>query len=386
MHAADHMSFMAAPVFNRLDRYLLVAAARPLLSVLTVLLLALLMERLLRLFRLVAIGSGPLDMVAWMALNLVPHYLGLAIPAALFFTIHTVVARLDADNELDALRGAGVSLTRACRAFLLLALGLGMVTLAVVGWAQPLGRYQYRALADAVKQEVWDGALPAGALVRVSDGVQISAERVEAGGRWLEQVFVRQSQDDGSIAIVTARSGRIVMAADRIHMRIQLQDGEQLRRGGDGAIQVARFTAMTDVVAVRVIPVPFRARGAEESELTLPELVSGMEGGAIPRHRLAAELHARLVRAVSLLFLPMLAVGLGVTAKRAPRGLGLVVGGLLLFLYHHALLTGESLAESGRADPMAALWGPFVLFAAINLWLYLGLDRGPAPVLVWGRR
>ncbi|MBC7953849.1 MAG: LptF/LptG family permease [Rhodospirillaceae bacterium] len=375
---------MATPVFNRLDRYLLAAALRPLASTLTIVLLALLMERLLRLFRLVASGGGPLDLVAWMALNLVPHYLGLAIPAALFFTIHAVVSRLDADSELDALRGAGISRKRTCRAFLLLALSLGIATLAVVGWLQPLGRYQYRALSHAVSQQVWDGVLPAGALVQAGDGLLISAERVQAGGSRLERVFVRQSREDGTVTVTTARFGRMVMAADRIHMRILLEDGEQLRRAADGGAQVLRFTALTDVVAVRVVPVPFRARGAEERELTLPELVSRQ--GAIPHHRLAAELHARLVRAASLPFLPMLAVGLGVTAKRTPRGFGLVAGGLLLFLYHHALLTGESLAESGRADPVTALWGPFLLFAAINLWLYLGLDRGPVPILAWGRR
>lgn len=380
---------MAIPVFNVLDRYLLAAAMRPLASALAVTLLALLMERLLRLFRLVASGGGPFDLVVWMALNLVPHYLGLAIPAALFFAVHAVMARMDADSELDALRGAGVPLSRACRAFFVLAVALTAAALVVVGWLQPLGRYEYRALAHAVGQQVWDGKLPAGTLVKASEGLLISAERVEGGGTRLERVFMRQLDQDGILAVTTASAGRMVMATDRVHMRIQLEDGVQLRLNRNGRTQVVGFTGLTDMVAVRVVPEPFRARGAEERELTLPELADILAGRAasdIPRHRVAAEFHARLVRAVSLPFLPILAVGLGVTAKRTPRGAGLVAGGLLLFLYHHALLTGESLADAGRADPVATLWGAFALFAALNLALYLLLDRGPAPVLSWRRR
>lgn len=380
---------MATPAFNLLDRYMLSAALRPLASALTVTLLALLMERLLRLFRLVASGGGPFDLVASMAVNLIPHYLGLAVPAALFFAVHAVMARMDADSELDALRGTGVALSRACRAFFVLAVALAALTALVVGWLQPLGRYQYRALAHAVSQRVWDGVLPAGVLVQAGQGLLVSAERVEAGGARLERVFMRQTEEDGTQALTTARAGRMVMADDRVHMRIQLEDGEQLRLPRGGRTQVIGFTRMADMVTVRVVPEPFRARGAEERELTVPELAAALAGSRaadIPRHRLAAELHGRLARVASLPFLPILAVGLSLSAKRAPRGLGLVAGVLALFLYHHALLTGESLAEAGRADPAAALWGPFILFAALNLALYARLDRGPAPMLSWRRR
>ena len=289
--------------------------------------------------------------------------------------------------ELDALRGAGVPLSRTCRAFWLLAFGLAAVTAVVVGWLQPLGRYEYRALAHAVSQQVWDGLLPTGTLVRAGDGLLISAERAGAGR--LEGVFVRQTGADGTQSVTTARAGRMVMADDRVHMRILLEDGVQLRLPPGGRLQMLGFSALTDMVAVRVVPKPFRPRGAEERELTLPELGDALAGRVptdIPRQRLAAEFHARLVRVASLPLLPVLAVGLGMTAKRARRGLGLVAGGLGLFLYHHALLTGESLAESGRADPVAALWGPFALFAALAVILYVMLDRGPAPLLGWRRR
>lgn len=376
--AAAHIPGMARPLLTTIDRYVL-ASCLPLLGgALAVALVALLMERLLRLFRLVTGGGGPIDLVAWMALNLVPHYLGLALPVALFIAVHGVVTRLDGDSELDAIRGAGIPLRRAGRAFFLLGLVLAAVNLTVVGWLQPIGRYQYRALAHAVSQNLWDGTLPAGVAVAIDDGLVVAAARVEGGGARLSKVVVRHELPDGSVLTTVARRGRLALADDRVHMRVQLEDGVQMRHGTEGGSQPIAFTGLTDIVAVRVVPVPFRPRGAEERELTLPELLAGH--ATVSAHRQAAELHGRLARTAALPVLPMLAFGLAVAGKRVPRGLGLAAGVAVLFAFHHALLTGESLAEAGQMAALPAAWGPWLLFVIVNLMVYARLDRRPA---VW---
>ncbi|MEW5729433.1 MAG: LptF/LptG family permease [Pseudomonadota bacterium] len=361
---------MPIPVFNTMDRALLTETLRPLAATLVVVMAALLMERLLRLLRLVTSGGGPLDLVGWMALNLIPHYLGLAIPAALFLAVYLVVGRLQSDSELDSLRGAGVSVRRASRAFLLLGVAAAAVNLAVVGWLQPLGRYGYRALVHAVSQEVWDMTLPERTLVRVTDGVLISAETVSEGGLRLGGVFVRQEDADGAVTVTTARIGRIVLTADATRARIQLAGGVLVRREPAGAQHGLEFSELTDVVTVRVAPTPFRPRGAEERELTLPELAGALDSA--PRR---AEYNARLARILSVAFVPMLAVGVGIAAKRAPRGLGLAAGGLGLFLFHHLLLTGEGLADAGRLGAGPAIWAPAGLFAVLAAGVFLRLDR-----------
>jgi lipopolysaccharide export system permease protein len=369
---------MIRPLLTTIDRYLLASCLPLLAGALGVALVALLMERLLRLFRLVAGGGGPIDLVAWMALNLVPHYLGLAIPVALFIAIHGVVVRLDGDSELDAIKGAGIGLRRAGRSFFLLAMILAAANLMIVGWLQPVGRYQYRALAHAVSQGVWDGTLPEGVPVRIDQGLVVSAARVEGNGARLSKVMVRRELSDGAVLTIVAQRGRLALAEDRIHMRVQLEDGIQLRHTAGGGSRAITFTGLTDVVAVRVVPVSFRARGAEERELTLPELSA--DHATVPPHRLAAELHGRLARSAALPVLPMLAFGVAVASKRAPRGLGLAAGVAMLFAFHHALLTGESLAEAGRMAPAVAAWGPWALFTLVSLAVYIRLDRRP---LAW---
>lgn len=38
--------------------------------------------------------------------------------------------------------------------------------------------------------------------------------------------------------------------------------------------------------------------------------------------------------------------------------------------YHKINQYGEDVASLGRIDPVIALWGPFVIFGALILWMY----------------
>ncbi|MFC7554922.1 LptF/LptG family permease [Pseudoroseomonas wenyumeiae] len=143
-------------------RYLLRLLGRPLVATLLVVLPALLLERLLRLFDLVATSAGALGPVIQLVLFLVPHYIGLALPAAFFVSVFTVITQLSEYHELDALQGTGMSLSRLSRPFLAVGVALTLLGLALHGYMQPLGRYNYRAAFNAVTHAGWNAKVGAG--------------------------------------------------------------------------------------------------------------------------------------------------------------------------------------------------------------------------------
>ena len=57
-------------------------------------LIALLLERILRLLDMLAASNDRFGFVAQLAVNLVPHYLGLTLPAAFFLALMVVVNRM----------------------------------------------------------------------------------------------------------------------------------------------------------------------------------------------------------------------------------------------------------------------------------------------------
>src|SRR4051794_4080162 len=133
-----------------LSRYVLAQVGRPMVATLVVALLVMLAERMLHVVDLVIGWRGSLLVVFEMLGFLVPHYMGLALPAAFFIGILIVVGRLSREGELDAMNAAGSGLPQLTRPLVGASVILIVLNLILVGYLQPYSRYAYRAAMQAV--------------------------------------------------------------------------------------------------------------------------------------------------------------------------------------------------------------------------------------------
>lgn len=368
------------PLAGQVERYALALLARPLLASLLVVLPALLLERLLRLFSLVAADAGSVPSVVRLVLYLVPHYLGLALPASFFAGVYLVVSRLSEGHELDALQAAGVSLWRLTRPFLLVGAVLGAAALVLFGQVQPWSRYLFRSDLHAVTHAAWNAAVPPGEFTRIAEGVTATADAADPATGILSRVFIHRRHGDGTEEITTAGQGRVVASPDGTQLVLELDGGERITTHPDGRVSTLGFGASGISRPYEVKFAGYRPRGADEREMTLPELRRALAEPDPPvaRGKLLGELHGRLVRSASLPLLPLLAVPMGLAAKRARRWHGGALAGLILLAYHHGLQLAESMGDVGLMDPRPALWGLFGLFAALLLAAFARAHRHPS--------
>lgn len=340
---------------------------------------ALLLERLLRLFDLLAGTGGAAASIISLLLYLLPHYLGLALPAALFLAVYMVVARLSRDHELDALQALGFSLTQLSRPFLMVGAVCAVLGIVLYGYAQPLGRYAYRAAFHALAHAGWNATLVPGEFVRIGSRTTVYVERRDPATGLFHGIMVRQHREDGSEALVTAQTGRLLLSLEESELLIEFEEGQQITSFADGRVATLTFgnSAQTRTFVQR-LPL-FRARGADEREMTLTELraARGATEPAAQPWRLDSEFHARLVRSASLLLLPLLAMPMGLAAKRSRHSSAIVVGALILVIYQQAVQTMESLGDMGRVDPRLALWSLFFAFAALSIIIFRNSNRNP---------
>ncbi len=355
-----------------LDRYLLRQLLPTLLLCLGTVLIALLLERLLRLFDILAENAHALPAVFKLVLNLVPHYLGLALPAAFFVALFVVVSKLGDENELDAYLAGGQSIARLTRPFLAVSIVLAVLSAWVFGWLQPYARYDYRAVMYSALNAGWDARLQAGTFASAGSGYTLTADEVDKTGRGLGRVFIRR-EVAGREELTTGSSGALIPSADSRRLTLSLEHGDHYRdRPGSGLLAV-RFDKLDSNTAFSPDAPPFRARGASERELTLPELLrGGLPEPAEPLApaKVAGEMYGRIARTLSLPLLPLLAVPLGMSAKRGKRTASLIVAAVLMLLFHHGLQLGESLAESGKVNAVAGVATPWLLFAALCAYIY----------------
>ena len=141
-------------MINALDRYILRRIIGIAVAMIGIALLALLLERLLRLLNLAAHPDQILSYVSQMLVTLIPHYLGVATPLAFFLAIVITFNRLDRDKELAVMTAAGIGLQRVMVPVLGLAILLAVVVGITFSHLQPIGRYTYRSLAPKQTQFV----------------------------------------------------------------------------------------------------------------------------------------------------------------------------------------------------------------------------------------
>jgi lipopolysaccharide export system permease protein len=361
------------------DRYLLKLMAPPMAAALAVVLIALLLERILRLFNLLAASNARFELILDMVSNLVPHYLGLALPAAFFISVFLVIARLGDNNEVDALLASGMSITRLALPFMGVGAFLTLFSVLLFGFIQPYGRYGFNADLNAALNSGWDARVQPRTFVDPGRGFTLTADKVDPTGRRLEGVFVRRLLPTGQEEVITAGMGALNPSEDGRRLTLVLQNAQQFRERGEREPVVGGFDRLTTEVDFSVDAPPFRARGGAERELTLLELRSEMKGAptAEGRVRAASEFYARMVRSLSLPLLPLLAMPLGMAAKRGRRGPGIVIAAVVMLLYQHGIQLGQSFADTGRAGAFVAVWTPFAVFASLCGWLFWQSRRRP---------
>lgn len=364
-----------------IDRYILRAVVTPLVLALCIAGMLLLLEQMLRLFDFVLAEQGPVDVVWRMLANLLPHYLGLALPLGTFIGILLAFRNLSMSSELDALNSSGASAARLMRPVYVLVAMLMIADFLLVSYVQPYGRYKYQQIRFDVTSGALGIKIPQGEFVDITDGVTIRLGSVNAETRDAEDIFLERRNANGGRTVITARYGAIATTPEITRLLLKLRDGRQIVVDAAGrrvnALSFETFDVEIDLPAIAV----FRARGGDEREATFGELWSRLRNSSPAEDPLwneyRAGFHWRIIHPLTFLVMPILAVATGVTGRRRTSSLKPIIGVAIIIVYHELLEEwGLVVAQEGLLSPYISMWGIFAALLAISILLYRGsIDR-----------
>ena len=361
-----------------IDRYILRLTVVPMIGVFALAASLLMLDKMLRLFDFVAVEGGPVAVVFKMLGALIPEYASLAIPLGLLLGVLLAFRKLATTSELDTMRAVGLSYNRLLRMPYIITLLLLAVNVALVFYIQPISRYYYEQMEYELRSGALGASIKVGEFTTLADRMALRIEESEDEGRRLIGIFARVSNDKGQVLSISAREGAFLATRDNPDTIIlRLTEGTIVQDTGmhEGGKQTPRVLSFSrhdlpiDLPAIE----KFRARGDATREYILPELLSiGWSDKSAPRQRDAsvASFNYRLVEIVMMLLMPLLAVALAIPPKRSTSALGVFVSIVMVVAYHKVNQYGEDVAALGRLDPILALWVPFVIFAALILWMY----------------
>lgn len=361
-----------------LDRYVLQQVGKPLMVSLVIGLLMLMAERFVRILDLTLGKKGSLGLVFEMLSYLVPHYLGLAIPASIFLGLLFGYNQMSRNAEIDACLASGISLHRITRPVIALSLLIALFTIFIFGWLQPYTRYAYRAIKYAVQNVDVYYLAEEGVFMQTS-GRTFILDKLDRRNQRFYRIFVFETKK-GKMRTITARSGFLVRQQRDPRPLLVLLNGHQLEIKGivdptaDKLPKASsKLFSRAETPIGRKDALTFRPRGLDERELTLPELVATLN---TPRkyasvRELRAEFHKRVVSILTILVLPFLAIPFAVGQRRQQRAYRFAVALAILIAYEEALHQGAVAARQGVLPIWVGIWLPWILltiFAAVRYY------------------
>ncbi|MBO9714297.1 LPS export ABC transporter permease LptF [Sphingomonas sp.] len=358
---------------NSIDRYMARLIAVPLISTLVIAAMLLVLDRMLRLFDFVATEGGPISAVWRMLANLLPEYLGLAVPIGLMLGVLLAFRRLATSSELDVMRAVGLSYTRLLRVPFIYAVALAAVNLGIVGFLQPYARYNYEGLRFELRTGALGASIKVGEFTQFGSRMTLRIESSQKDGRELSGIFVHATAKDGTWYSVSARNGTFLRTDNPDEIVFHLTNGTLIQKGKDSPVpRVLTFTTHNLPIALPKYET-FRTRGGRNLELTLPELArigGDPKASTELRDTSRAAFHYRIAEIASMFLLPFLGAALGIPPKRSTSALGVFLSIILIVTYHKVNEYGQAFGGLGRVDPIISQWVPFAAFAGLVFWMY----------------
>ena len=357
-----------------IDRYLARTIFVPLVGTLILAAMLLVLDKMLRLFDFVVSLGGPVSVVFQMLANSLPNYFALGIPIGLLLGCLLAFRKLALSSELDSLRGIGVGYTQMMKVPYIFAIVMMFANLAIVSYVEPYSRYNYEGLSFDLRSGALGASIKVGEHNQLGRGMTLRIDRSEDDGTRLEGIFIALDNGGRDKVAATASSGQFLATDDPDTIIFRLRDGRLIQDSPNFATpRTLSFDSYDLPIGLPEID-SFRGRGNQIRELTLPELfrVAYVRDDVPEEVNLAARANFgfRMTEVVMMLLLPLLAVALAVPSKRSSSSLGIFVAIVMVVTYHKVNQYAEGAGAQGRLQPELALWGPFILFAMLILWMY----------------
>nr|WP_319491290.1 LPS export ABC transporter permease LptF [uncultured Desulfobacter sp.] len=318
-----------------------------------------------------------------------PRFMEFTIPMSTMISVLLTIMRMSGENEIIALKGAGMSLYKLLPPVVIFSVIALSMTMWVTVYGIPEGKLALKAKTIELARSSIDAALQERQFNSQLDGIMIYVAHVDMGTRDLTDVFIEDRRTADMVSISTAPKGRLVRQENRDLYTIRLYDGMinqvNLQDHSVTNINFGHYDINIDLAAMQ-------KNGNTDvrkdfDEMGLHEMVQRIKNGfETPERESEARLvlHEKFSIPFACLALGMLAFPLGVQSSslRKSNGFGMGVGFFLL--YYLLLAFGWSGGEAGRYPPFIAMWLPNVVMGIAGIFLLIrNAKERPVHLPLW---
>lgn len=371
--------------FNIINRYLFREFLPPFAISLFFLTFVFLMTRIPEITNMVVNYNADISSVVFMIVYTLPRFLEFTIPMSVMISILLTVMRMSQENEILALKGAGVSLYKLLPPVLIFCFLGVFLTMCITVFGVSWGKLSIKKKTIELAKSSIDAALHERQFNCELEDVMIYVSHVDMKTKALKDIFIEDKRTKGVISISIAPSGQLIRIEDAQVYTIRLYNGMINQVDSDeksvNTIQFENYDINIDLNRMN------KEKGEilkDLDEISLVDLIGLIRSGMKDKSQLIEalmELHEKFSIPFACLFLGLLAFPLGIQSASLRRSSGFGFGISFFLLYYFILAIGWSAGETGKYPPVLAMWLPNVIMGGIGIF-FLVRNAKEKPVLL----
>lgn len=315
----------------------------------------------------------PSTLVWQLTFALIPNVIAFTCPMAVLVGVIIGLTKMQTDNELTAIRAAGVSNIQITVPVFMLGIILSVLAFLINLYGVPFAAGLVRVVALQTAIYKLDSPIEPGVFNTEVNGYTIYVKGGDPQtGSWKNIFVYNEVPNSGIVRLITSTSGRIdtteekseLVLNDAIVTGFTKENGKP--RASSENVKELRFAIQTR--RGELIEKLANAQPSAE-ELGLSELAE-FAGQSSGKEKIEAEIlwQRRLLLSVTPLIFCLLGTGMILRFASRGRGFGIVAGLLTLIGYYLLAFLGEQLARTGKIGILAGSILPLGLSALILLF------------------
>lgn len=324
---------------------------------------------MLRLVDLVVSRGISVAALGSIVLHLLPSFLVLTLPIACLIASISAFNRMSFDNEVIAIRAAGVSLWRINLPVVFFSGMVFLLTVYLSQWGQPWASVSLKTMALSVIEDELTLAVDSGVFNEPIPGLIVYVP-VSKNSSGQKGVFISDQRNPERPLIIVAKKYQMLKQNERQQFGIRLFEGAIHQIPKD----VSTFHRVTFGTYDFWLHSPFKSFKDKTERRTYRELIQrlqdsgGKDTGALRR---LIEYYKDTAFPVATFVLGLLGVPIGIVSKRSGKAGGFAIGVLVIIGFYLFNVLGEFLVTTLVISPFVGAWMPNIALVCLTGFLLI---------------
>jgi len=358
-----------------IHRYLLLEFIPPFVINLIFFSFIFLMEQILEITNMIVNYQVSITTFMLMLLYSMPYFLVYIIPMSVMMGILLTFLRMACDNEIVALKAAGVSLYQLLPPVLIFGAICAGITGFMAVYGMPWGSNASKMLALDVARSNFSVGLKEKRFNDSFKGVTFYVSHISKKNQMLENIFIEDQRKEGISSTVVAPKGHMFAEENKYAFILRLYDGTINQVDlADRSAHTIRFDTYDLRLDFKSAVADIKEGEKDEEEMTFSELNSYLSRAKEPTadyYAVLMELHKKFSIPAASIALALLAVPLGIGSISTRRSAGLGIGLFAFLLYYVMLSAGLVFGETGIYPPLIGMWAPNIVMGGAGIYLLI---------------